>query len=60
MQNVSNSMIRAAPEKLVVVQDLDNFLVIDIDEVLLICPRSNAEDATGIVDMALLERKMGK
>jgi mannose-1-phosphate guanylyltransferase len=60
MQNVSNSMIRAAPEKLVVVQDLDNFLVIDIDDVLLICPRSNAEDAAGIVDMALLERKMGK
>jgi mannose-1-phosphate guanylyltransferase len=56
MQDVSNSLIKTPPEKLVVLQGLDGYLVVDIADVLLVCPRGNAEDVAQIVDRALLEK----
>jgi len=44
LDKVSNSSIAVSnPEKLVVIEGLDNYLVADTDDVLLICPRNNEE-----------------
>ncbi len=44
LDKVSNSSIAVSnPEKLVVIEGLNNYLVADTDDVLLICPRNNEE-----------------
>jgi mannose-1-phosphate guanylyltransferase len=40
LRNVTNCMINSSSEsKLLVIKDLDNFMVVDTDDVLMICPR---------------------
>ena len=56
LQNVSNSLVKAPPDKLVVMQDLDGYLVVDVGNELVICPRSKAEETAQIVDMMRLEQ----
>jgi mannose-1-phosphate guanylyltransferase len=58
MRNVSNSLVRTPPEKLVILQGLNDYLVIDVGDVLMVCPSSNAEDAANLIDIALLEKKI--
>jgi mannose-1-phosphate guanylyltransferase len=42
LSDVSNSMINSANRnKLIVVKGLDNYLVVDTDDVLMICPRDS-------------------
>ncbi|MDR0296256.1 MAG: mannose-1-phosphate guanylyltransferase [Prevotellaceae bacterium] len=44
LNKVSNSSIEISKkEKLVVIEGLDNYLIVDTDDVLLICPRNNEE-----------------
>jgi mannose-1-phosphate guanylyltransferase len=58
LQNVKNSLIKTPPDKLVILQDLDGYLVVDIDDELLICPRKDAEETAQIVDRVRLEKKL--
>jgi len=41
--DASECMIQAAPEKLIVVQGLENFIVVDTKDVLLICERNREQ-----------------
>jgi mannose-1-phosphate guanylyltransferase len=44
LSDVSNSLIDSAnPDKLIVVKGLDNYLIVDTNDVLMICPRDNEE-----------------
>jgi len=57
MSKVSNSMIDAVnPNKLIVVKGLDNYLVVDTDDVLLICPRDNEENIKQIISDVLADK----
>ena len=42
--NSRNNLVSAAPEKVVVVQDLEGYLINDTDDVLVICKRSEDDD----------------
>lgn len=42
--DASNNMIMVPDEKLVVIQDLENFIIVDTGSVLLICPRHKEQD----------------
>ena len=42
--NSHNNLVSAAPEKVVVVQDLEGYLINDTDDVLVICKRSEDDD----------------
>ncbi|MDR1199894.1 MAG: mannose-1-phosphate guanylyltransferase [Prevotellaceae bacterium] len=56
-ENVKNSMIKASLNKFVVVKDIDNYLIVDTDDVLLICPKANDNDIKKLVDEALLKNR---
>ncbi|MCL2097589.1 MAG: mannose-1-phosphate guanylyltransferase [Bacteroidales bacterium] len=50
LKEVSNSSIAVSKkEKLVVIKELDNYLIVDTDDVLLICPRNNEEQIKQIM-----------
>ncbi|MEM9920271.1 MAG: mannose-1-phosphate guanylyltransferase [Bacteroidota bacterium] len=44
LNDVTNCLIRAPKEKLVVLRDLDNFIVVDEEDVLLIYPKSKEQE----------------
>ena len=48
-RNASNNMIRTAKNKHVIIQGLDDFIVIEKDDVLLICPKKNEQEIKQIV-----------
>ncbi|MBT8256922.1 MAG: mannose-1-phosphate guanylyltransferase [Bacteroidia bacterium] len=48
-QNASGNMIRTSSEKIVVVEDLNNFIIVDEDEVLLIVPKEKEQDIKQIL-----------
>lgn len=54
----SNNFIKAAKDKLVVVQGLDNYIVIDTESVLLICERRNEQEIKEYV--AEIKRQYGE
>jgi len=43
LYDVKNSIVRSSDKKLVVVDGLDDFIVVDHDNVLMICPRSEEQ-----------------
>jgi mannose-1-phosphate guanylyltransferase len=54
LSDVSNSMIDSAnPDKLIVVKGLDNYLIVDTNDVLMICPRDNEEDIKQTISDAM-------
>lgn len=54
LSDVSNSMIDSAnPDKLIVVKGLDNYLIVDTNDVLMICPRNNEEDIKQTISDAM-------
>ena len=57
LDNVKKSIIKVNPNKLLVAKDLDNYLIIDTNDVLLICPKTNDEDMKKLVDEVLLKNK---
>ncbi|MDR2064719.1 MAG: mannose-1-phosphate guanylyltransferase [Prevotellaceae bacterium] len=57
IENVKKSMIKANPNKLVVIKDIDNYLIVDTDDVLLVCPKTNDNDIKKLVDEALLKNR---
>ena len=48
-RNASNNMVRTQKGKHVVIQGLDNFIVVEKDNVLLICPKDKEQDIKEIV-----------
>ena len=57
LENVKKSMIKINSGKLLVAKDIDNYLIIDTNDVLLICPKTNDEDIKKLVDEVLLKNK---
>jgi mannose-1-phosphate guanylyltransferase len=56
IDNVSESIIVCnKPGKLMVVKGLDNYMVIDTDDVLMICPRNEVAFKNVITDLAVNE-----
>lgn len=50
LKNSSNCMVNVVNDKkLVIVKDLDNFMVVDTDDVLMVCPRSNEDGIKQLV-----------
>ncbi|RZK50289.1 MAG: mannose-1-phosphate guanylyltransferase [Pedobacter sp.] len=48
MFNSSNCMVNVTDNKLVILQDLHNYIVIESEDVLLICPRSEEQNVKNI------------
>lgn len=55
LRNVNNTLVEVVGEKLVVASGLDNFLVVDTDDVLLICPRNNEEALKQLIADVIIE-----
>jgi mannose-1-phosphate guanylyltransferase len=55
---VSNSIVKAMPNKLTVLHDLDNYLVVDTDDVLMVCKRGDENKLKQIVTNAIVESGM--
>lgn len=49
LYNASNNYIKAANDKLVVLSDLDGYLVADFDDVLLVCKKDDAQRFKNLV-----------
>ncbi|MNE80432.1 hypothetical protein D3C80_1770010 [compost metagenome] len=58
MVDASECMIKTSKDKLVVVQGLQNFIVVDTDDVLLICERSKEQQIKDYV--AEVKRNIGE
>lgn len=57
IDEVKGSIIREEnPDKLVVVRGLDNYVVIDVDDVLLVCPRSDKAIKDIVTDLAMKDK----
>ena len=48
-KNASNNMVRTTKNKHVIIQGLDDFIVIEKEDVLLICPKKNEQEIKEIV-----------
>jgi mannose-1-phosphate guanylyltransferase len=49
LQNSSSNIISTAKDKLVIIDGLEDFIVVDKDNVLLIYPKSKEQEIKGIV-----------
>ncbi|MBP9992047.1 MAG: hypothetical protein KBS73_01220, partial [Bacteroidales bacterium] len=57
IDEVKGSIIREEnPDKLVVVRGLDNYVVIDVNDVLLVCPRSDKAIKDIVTDLAMKDK----
>jgi mannose-1-phosphate guanylyltransferase len=52
LENASNNIIRADGKKLIIVDGLDDFIIVDKDDVLMIYPKSKEQDIKRITAMA--------
>lgn len=52
LENASNNIIRAEGKKLVIVDGLDDFIIVDRDDVLLIYPKAKEQDIKRITAIA--------
>lgn len=52
LENASNNIIRADGKKLVIVDGLDDFIIVDKDDILLIYPKGKEQDIKRITAMA--------
>jgi len=49
LQNSSSNIISTAKDKLVIIDGLEDFIIVDKDNVLLIYPKSKEQEIKGIV-----------
>ena len=49
VENASNNIIRTNPNKMVVIGDLDDYIIVDKDDVLLIYPKKKEQDIKQVV-----------
>lgn len=52
LENASNNIIRAEGKKLIIIDGLDDFIIVDKEEVLLIYPKNKEQDIKRITAMA--------
>ena len=52
LENASNNIIRAEGKKLVIIDGLDDYIIVDKDDILLIYPKSKEQDIKRITSMA--------
>lgn len=52
LENASNNIIRADGKKLVIIDGLDDYIIVDKDDVLLIYPKSKEQDIKRITSIA--------
>lgn len=52
LENASNNIIRSNAQKLVVIDGLDDYIIVDNDNVLMIYPKSKEQDIKRITAMA--------
>jgi len=52
LENASNNIIRADGKKLIIIDGLDDFIIVDKDDVLMIYPKSKEQDIKRITAMA--------
>lgn len=53
LENASNNIVRSDSKKLIVIDGLDDFIIVDRDNVLLIYPKSKEQDIKRIMGLAL-------
>ncbi len=56
LHNVSNSMIKSTNKRLLVAKQLDGYLVVDTDDVLLICPRGSDDEIKNFIGEILISK----
>ena len=49
VENASNNIVRTNPNKMVVIGDLDDYIIVDKDDVLLIYPKKKEQEIKQIV-----------
>ena len=49
VENATNNIIRTNPNKMVVIGGLDDFIIVDKDDVLLIYPKKKEQDIKQVV-----------
>lgn len=52
LENASNNIIRADGKKLIIIDGLDDFIIVDKDDILMIYPKSKEQDIKRITAMA--------
>jgi mannose-1-phosphate guanylyltransferase len=60
LDNVHGCLVRTPDEKLVVLQDLDSYLVVDTNDVLMICKRDNENELKQLINNTLLSKGASK
>lgn len=60
LHNVRGCLVHAPAEKLVVLQDLDGYLVVDANDVLMICRRDNENELKQLINNTLLGKGADK
>lgn len=55
LEKSSDNIIYAKKDKFVVIEGLENYLVVDTDDALLICPRHNEVELRNLLNKALLK-----
>jgi mannose-1-phosphate guanylyltransferase len=60
LNNVRECLVHAPAEKLVVLQDLDGYLVVDTNDVLMVCKRSNENELKQLINNTLLGKGSAK
>jgi mannose-1-phosphate guanylyltransferase len=53
LENASNNIIRAEGKKLIIIDGLDDFIIVDKDNVLLIYPKGKEQDIKRITNLAI-------
>ncbi len=52
LENASNNIIRSEAKKLIIIDGLDDYIIVDKDDVLLIYPKSKEQDIKRITNLA--------
>lgn len=54
--DTKDCVIKVPKEKIAVIEGLENFIVVDTDDVLMICPRSNEQNIKRFIDTVRFEK----
>jgi mannose-1-phosphate guanylyltransferase len=60
LDNVKNCLVHTPAEKLVVLQELDSYLVVDTNDVLMVCKRGNENEQKQLINNTLLGKGASK
>ena len=50
LYNTTNSIVKSSKDKLTVIEGLDDYIVVDTDDVLMVCPKSNEQNIKKFID----------